>query len=1049
MIIYSGSQVGGGSIARISSIVIVLLMTAFTSYSQYFKDTFEPGIRDEYWAIEGHSNTVSKDQSVSESKSYRSYLPAQVYENARSEIRFRGGNGTPNWHPHFSTWGVKLAVFFPSNFQPDNTSSELIFQFHGVKDPGDTYTQNPWSMRLRGTNLSVTNRWISKKIASDADQHEDTWNIGDVVPGKWHYFVVDIHWDYRSSGNGFMQVYMKIGSPPTKNDIKVDYDGPTGYNDNLTSYFKMGIYKWDWKDPARLNLSKSAGVTQRLLYYDNFEIQEGGFLVGSTNQSPTANAGPNRSLTLPDDDITVNGSASDPDGNLDTYQWTQISGPSNATMKKAHTLNMEASNLQEGVYVFRLTVEDTNGASDTDDVQVTVNSKVNQPPTANAGTNRTITLPTNEITLVGSASDPDGNLDTYQWTQISGPSNATMKKEHTLNMEASNLQEGVYVFRLTVTDTDGESDDDGVQVIVNSASNQPPVADAGSNKTITLPTDRITINGSGTDPDGNIYSYSWKQTSGPANATLSGENTSDLTVSNLVEGTYVFRLTVTDADGESDDDGVQVIVNSGSNHPPVADAGANKTITLPTNKVTLNGSGTDVDGEISEYLWSQVSGPSNASMAGTAALELIVSNLVVGVYEFQLKVTDNENTTDSDKVRVTVYEALPVVTATIDHAICTSQHGTIGLSLDGGAAPFQYEWSNGVKTKDLNDLPAGEYQVIITDANGNSLSKLFTVKNITSDIQVTAQITNANCSENNGSIEVAADGGVGPYSYEWSSQARTSSLSQLSGGSYDLVVIDQNGCTKKLSFDVGTDAGETDLDVSSTVLNTSCAGNDGSISLSVNGTEGPYSFVWEHGITGQELNGLEDGIYTVTITDKHGCFMNSDYTVNQDPGPNKPIIIQSADSLYVTQQAANYQWFKDSVAVTGANQQVLKITTSGTYSVQISNDLNCQTSSDYFYAEDPPLTTVTPGNQTLSMQQLDIYPNPVADNLHVRLSLNEPASTSITIFDFQGRVIENRELGVVQSQLTENININHLPSGTFLIRIRANQELITRRFIVL
>ena len=81
------------------------------------------------------------------------------------------------------------------------------------------------------------------------------------------------------------------------------------------------------------------------------------------------------------------------------------------------------------------------------------------------------------------------------------------------------------------------------------------------------------------------------------------------------------------------------------------------------------------------------------------------------------------------------------------------------------------------------------------------------------------------------------------------------------------------------------------------------------------------------------------------------------------------------------------------------------------------------------------------------MQQVEIYPNPAIEEINVRLYLNEPAATSITIYDFQGRVMLSRDLGVINSQITENLGVDQYPSGMFLIRVKANQEIVTRRFL--
>uniref|UniRef100_UPI00055DB320 CotH kinase family protein n=1 Tax=Maribacter antarcticus TaxID=505250 RepID=UPI00055DB320 len=90
---------------------------------------------------------------------------------------------------------------------------------------------------------------------------------------------------------------------------------------------------------------------------------------------------------------------------------------------------------------------------------------------------------------------------------------------------------------------------------------QDPIAEAGSNKVITLPTNSITFNGSGIDPDGGaIVSYAWTQESGPSTTTLNEASTTALTTNDLEEGTYVFRLTVVDDEGDSSFDEVSVVV---------------------------------------------------------------------------------------------------------------------------------------------------------------------------------------------------------------------------------------------------------------------------------------------------------------------------------------------------------------------------------------------------------------------------------------------------------------------------------------------------------
>ncbi|MFD3004071.1 PA14 domain-containing protein, partial [Pontibacter toksunensis] len=177
-----------------------------------------------------------------------------------------------------------------------------------------------------------------------------------------------------------------------------------------------------------------------------------------------------------------------------------------------------------------------------------------------AGPDKTITLPTSSVQLSGSATDSDGTISGYSWSQVSGPNTATFSSTTVASPTVSGLIGGTYTFRLVVTDNGGATASDGMSVQVNAATNTAPVANAGPDKSITLPTNNVQLSGSGTDSDGTISGYSWSQVSGPA-ATLSGATTATLTAGSLLEGTYVFRLTVQDNGGLTASDDATVTVH--------------------------------------------------------------------------------------------------------------------------------------------------------------------------------------------------------------------------------------------------------------------------------------------------------------------------------------------------------------------------------------------------------------------------------------------------------------------------------------------------------
>jgi N-acetylneuraminic acid mutarotase len=94
---------------------------------------------------------------------------------------------------------------------------------------------------------------------------------------------------------------------------------------------------------------------------------------------------------------------------------------------------------------------------------------INKAPVANAGADKTITLPTSSVTLTGSASDADGTIAGYKWTQVSGPSTALFSAATSASTSASSLKQGTYVFRLAATDNKGATGSDDVKVVVNAS----------------------------------------------------------------------------------------------------------------------------------------------------------------------------------------------------------------------------------------------------------------------------------------------------------------------------------------------------------------------------------------------------------------------------------------------------------------------------------------------------------------------------------------------------------------------------------------------------
>ncbi len=449
------------------------------------------------------------------------------------------------------------------------------------------------------------------------------------------------------------------------------------------------------------------------------------------NIAPTANAGAYQTITLPTSTAPLNGAGTDADGTVVSYLWTKLTGPAAGAVTNNTAATTTATALAQGVYTFEFKVTDDDGATGKDTVQITVNPDPNIAPTANAGADQIITLPTNTVTLNGTGNDPDGNITAYLWRKISGPAAGALVNAASATTNATGLIQGIYLFELRVTDNSGAFGRDTVQVLVNT----PPTANAGANQVITLPTNTTTLSGFGTDADGNITSHLWTKISGPAGGNLSTPANAVTNVTGLIQGVYQFELTVTDNHGALGRATVQVTVNA-ANIPPVANAGPDQSITLPVNSITLSGSGTDADGTIASYHWVKIAGPNAGVITNANAAVTTVTALAGGIYQYELTVTDNNGAISKDVMQLIVFvpNVAPTANAGLNQSLTLPTNSTTlsGFGTDTDGTIVAYLWtkisglaggnltspSNNVTT--ITGLSAGiyVYELRVTDNSG-------------------------------------------------------------------------------------------------------------------------------------------------------------------------------------------------------------------------------------------------------------------------------------------------------------------------------------------
>lgn len=165
----------------------------------------------------------------------------------------------------------------------------------------------------------------------------------------------------------------------------------------------------------------------------------------------------------------------------------------------------------------------------------------NSGPVVNAGPNQAVNLCVG-ATLAGSAVDPDGHAMTYLWTQDSGPASAVFADATDPDTTVTFPLSGVYVLKLTATDSEGATGHDTVQITV---SNLAPVVNAGPDQDVQWP-GVVVLTGSATDDGGGALTYLWTLISGPDAPTWADPTDPTTTVEFPTIGTYVLQLAASD-----------------------------------------------------------------------------------------------------------------------------------------------------------------------------------------------------------------------------------------------------------------------------------------------------------------------------------------------------------------------------------------------------------------------------------------------------------------------------------------------------------------------
>ena len=237
----------------------------------------------------------------------------------------------------------------------------------------------------------------------------------------------------------------------------------------------------------------------------------------------------------------------------------------------------------------------------------------------------------------------------------------------------------------------------------------------------------------------------------------------------------------------------------------------------------------------------------------------------------------------------TVLSVSPVVSNTT----CSLSNGNITLNANGGTSPYSFSINNGANFQPQNifsSIASGNYTVLITDANGCSVSQPLIVNDAPSPVISNVQQTNISCNgSSDGGVQILTNGGTAPLQYSidnGSNYQALNNFSNLSAGNYNLIVQDANGCTATATVQLSQPSA---IVLNPASIPSTCGNDDGTVTITASGGTGAFNYSIDNGLTYQPSNTfgqLYAGNYTVTVQDANGCTGTIAVAVNNLSAPS-------------------------------------------------------------------------------------------------------------------------------------------------------------------
>ena len=425
-------------------------------------------------------------------------------------------------------------------------------------------------------------------------------------------------------------------------------------------------------------------------------------------------------------------------------------------------------------------------------------------------------------------------------------------------------------------------------------------------------------------------------------------NTLENTQSIIVQTSGTYTVLVTDSNGCENSDTIAVSFNPYLDFEIDTDSTLCASATGSASIINLTGGGGYA------VTWS------NGQIGGITA-----SGLAYGAYS--VSITDANGCEATESFFIYNNTDLDFNLSSTDVSCFGANDGQAAVTILDGTAPFTYSWSNGTSNDTASNLIGGTYSVTVSDSNGCEVIDSIAI-NEPDQVTYSIATSDANCGANDGFAAVTNVSPAGVYTYAWNdpSLQTTDTASALAAGVYQVVVTTANGCSDS-SIAIVSNINAPALAMSA--IDETCEGSENGSALVAATSASPLTYMWSDAMmqTTDTASGLGAALYFVTVTDTFGCIAIDTVTVNTLsplPMPNlgpDSLVCETNVDLTPGAGFTTYLWSD------GSNSDTLNITTSGIYSVTVSNAGGCENVDSVNITLSTPITfTSTINNSSCS-----------------------------------------------------------------------------------